>query len=56
LTSFPELAKLSPSQLQSLRDKFRFYDAKADASFRGWFWNVVGATSQASHEGTPLFS
>lgn len=51
---FPALASLSPSELSALREKFRFYDAATDASFRGWFWSVASASSSARDEGMSL--
>ena len=54
LVHFPELAFLSPTEIQDLRSKFRFYDASADASFRRWFWSVASAISNARNEGMPL--
>jgi hypothetical protein len=54
LVHFPALAGLSPSELTALREKFRFYDATTDASFRRWFWEVASASSSARDEGMSL--
>jgi hypothetical protein len=54
MVHFPALAGLSPSELSALREKFRFYDASADASFRRWFWGVASASSSAGDEGVSL--
>jgi Sec23/Sec24 trunk domain/Sec23/Sec24 zinc finger len=54
LVHFPALASLSPTEMQDLRGKFRFYDASTDASFRRWFWGVASASSNARNEGMSL--
>ena len=54
LVHFPALASLSPSDIQELREKFRFYDASTDASFRRWFWTVASASSNARNIGMSL--
>jgi len=54
LVHFPALANLTPAELNALREKFRFYDASSDASFRVWFWSVASASSNARKEGLSL--
>ena len=54
MAHFPALASLSPQELDSLRAKFRFYDASSDASFRTWFWGVASATNASRNEGLSL--
>jgi len=51
---YPDLDMLSEDEMRALRDKFRFYEENADASFRKWFWTVAGASSNARYEGMSL--
>lgn len=54
LANFPELASLSSDVLESVRSRFQFYDADADASFRKWFWSVSSATHPSREDGMSL--
>jgi hypothetical protein len=54
VANFPELSSLSSASLESLRSRFRFYDAAADASFRKWFWSVSSATNASREDGVSL--
>ena len=54
LANFPELAALSPAAVESVRSRFQFYDAAADASFRKWFWSVSSATHASREDGMSL--
>lgn len=54
LANFPQLSTLSPAALESLRSRFRFYDAASDASFRKWFWSVSSATHASRDDGVSL--
>ena len=54
IANFPELAQLSSDALQSVRSRFQFYDAAADASFRKWFWSVSSATHASREDGMSL--
>ena len=54
IAHFPALASLSSKSLASLRSKFNFYEATADASFQAWFWNVSSATNVSREDGMSL--
>jgi hypothetical protein len=54
LVHFPALESLTEQERVALQNKFRFYDASADESFRRWFWSVASATSNARREGVTL--
>eukprot|EP00980_Cylindrotheca_fusiformis_P003615 scaffold812_cov124-Cylindrotheca_fusiformis.AAC.7 len=54
IANFPQLASLSDEALATLRSRFRFYKADADASFRMWFWNVSSATNVSRDDGMSL--
>jgi hypothetical protein len=54
LVHFPALESLTEQERAALQNKFRFYDATADESFRRWFWSVASATSNARREGVTL--
>lgn len=54
LVHFPALSTLNPTALKNLRSKFKFYDAKSDASFRAWFWGVASASNVSRLDGTSL--
>ena len=54
LVHFPALASLTQGEMVGLCNKFKFYDADTDASFRRWFWTVVSASSNARNEGMSL--
>ena len=54
LANFPALSRLSAQELETVRQKFKFYDAESDPSFRSWFWTVVGATSSTKDRGVSL--
>ena len=54
VANFPGLSQLTPDELSAVHDRFRFYDPEADPSFRRWFWDVAGATSDSKDYGMSL--
>ena len=54
IAHFPLLETLPTQELEAVRQKFRFYDASSDASFRTWFWSVASATSVSRKDGLSL--
>jgi hypothetical protein len=54
IAHFPLLETLPAPELDAVRQKFRFYDASSDASFRAWFWSVASATSVSRKDGQSL--
>lgn len=55
LSHNPQLGTLNPTEIQKIRDKFKFHDS-SDRSFFRWFWETVRDGSYAVQYGESLCS